>query len=76
MKLVQDTASVWDTYMIEGYPFGIEKIDARDWVVFRLFGSRRIYLRDAGFTSKAQAHDYLVPIVEKYRSSIITAVVA
>ena len=76
MKLVKDSASVWQTHLIEGYPFGIEKIDARDYVVFRMWGGRRVYLRDEGFTSKAQALDYLTPIVQKYESSIITAVIA
>lgn len=76
MKLIKDSASVWETHLIEGYPFGIEKIDARDYVVFRIWGGHRIYLRDEGFTSKAQALDYLTPIVQKYESSIITAVIA
>lgn len=62
------------TSYVFGYPFGIEKIDSRDFVVFREFGSRRIYLRAEGFTSKAQAFDYLAPIVEKYSNSIITAI--
>jgi hypothetical protein len=76
MKLIQHHESVWETYLIEGYPFGIEKIAPRDYVAFRMWGGRRVYLRDTGFTSKAQALDYLTPIVEKYQSSIITAVTA
>ena len=64
------------THYVFGYPFGIEKIDNRDYVVFREFGSRRIYLRDEGFTSKQQASDYLAPIVAKYEASIITAITA
>jgi hypothetical protein len=76
MKLIKHHESVWETHLIEGYPFGIEKIDARDYVVFRIWGGRRIYLRDEGFTSKAQALAYLEPIVQKYQSSIITAVTA
>jgi hypothetical protein len=76
MKLIKDTASAWETQMIEGYPFGIEKIGPRDYVVFRLWGSRRVYLRDTGFISLNQAHDYLVPMCEKYASSIITAIVS
>ena len=74
MKLIKDTASVWETHMIEGYPFGIEKIAPRDYVVFRLWGNRRLYLRDSGelpFNSTQEAHDYLVPVVEKYDGSII-----
>lgn len=63
------------TDYVFGYPFGIEKIDSRDYVVFREFGSRRIYLRAESFTSKAQAFAYLEPMVEKYASSIITAIV-
>ena len=62
------------TNYVFGYPFGIEQIAPRDFVVFREFGSRRIYLRAEGFTSKAQALDYLAPIVEKYSNSIITAI--
>jgi hypothetical protein len=76
MKLIKHHESVWETHFIEGYPFGIEKIDARDYVAFRIWGGYRVYLRDEGFTSKAQALDYLTPIVEKYQSSIITAVTA
>lgn len=76
MKLIKHHESVWGTHFIEATPFGIEKIDARDFVVFRIWGGYRIYLRDEGFTSKAQALAYLEPIVEKYQSSIITAVTA
>jgi hypothetical protein len=64
------------TTYIFGYPFGVEKIAPCDYVVFREFGSRRIYLRAESFTSKAQALTYLEPMVEKYASSIITAVTA
>lgn len=64
------------THYVFGYPFGIEKIAHRDYVVFREFGSRRIYLRVESFTSKQQAHDYLVPIVAKYEASIITEITA
>ena len=74
MKLIKDSESAWETYMIEGYPFGIEKIATRDYVVFRLWGARRVYLRDEGFTSKAQALAYLSPIVDQYESSIIRAI--
>jgi hypothetical protein len=71
MKLIKDKKSVWETHLVEGAPFGIEKIAPRDYVVFRLWGKTRIYIRDAGFTSKQKAHDYLVPIVKKYESSIV-----
>jgi hypothetical protein len=73
MQLVKDEHSVWETHMVKGYPFGIEKIAPRDYVVFRLFGSRRIYLREDGFTSKAQAMAYLENDVKTYKNSIITA---
>lgn len=76
MRLIKDTASVWETHLVEGYPFGIEKITPCDYVIFRLWGGRRVYLRDEGFTSKAQALAYLRPMVEKYEASIITAVTA
>ena len=76
MKLVKDTASAWETYLVEGYPFGIEKIAPRDYVVFRLWGRQRVYMRDTGFTSKTQALDYLAPIVKNYEASIITAITA
>jgi hypothetical protein len=62
------------TDYVFGYPFGIEKINNRDYVVFREFGKRRIYLREDSFTSKEQAKAYLSPIVEKYSNSIITAI--
>ena len=74
MKLIKDSASVWETHLVEGYPFGIEKIAPRDYVVFRLWGRNRVYLRDTGFISKAQAVSYLEPMVEKYEASIITAI--
>jgi hypothetical protein len=73
VQLVKDEHSVWETHMVKGYPFGIEKIDSRDYVVFRLFGSRRIYLREDGFTSKAQAMAYLENDIKTYENSIITA---
>lgn len=76
MKLIKDSASVWETHLVEGYPFGIEKIAPRDYVIFRLWGGRRVYLRDEGFVSKAQALAYLEPIIEKYESSIVVAVTA
>ena len=76
MKLIKDEASVWETHLVEGYPFGIEKIAPRDYVVFRLWGKTRVYIRDTGFTSKQQAHDYLVPMIEKYKNSIVTGFTA
>jgi hypothetical protein len=77
MKLIKDNTSAWDTYMTEGYPFGIEKIDSRDWVTFWLVGSRRVYHNQGkGFTSKAQAIAYLTGKVENYKANIIEAVTA
>lgn len=76
LQLKKSLNDVWETHYVFGYPFGIEKISSRDYVVFREFGSRRIYLREEGFTSKAQALAYLSPIVENYSNSIITAITA
>lgn len=76
MKLIKDKTSVWETHLVEGYPFGIEKIAPRDYVVFRLWANRRVYLREQGFTSKQQAGAYLAPIVAKYEASIVTAITA
>jgi hypothetical protein len=74
LQLKKSLNDAWETHYVFGYPFGIEQIAPRDYVVFREFGKRRIYLREDGFTSKAQALDYLAPIVEKYSNSIITAI--
>ena len=75
MKLIKSQGETWETHYVEGYPFGIEKIAPRDYVVFRLWGKNRVYLRDTGFTSLKQASDYLAPVVAKYEASIITALV-
>ncbi len=74
LQLRKSLNDAWETHYVFGYPFGIEKIDNRDYVVFREFGSRRIYLREEGFTSKDQALNFLSPIVENYSNSIITAI--
>jgi hypothetical protein len=76
LQLRKSLNDAWETHYVFGYPFGIEKIAPRDYVVFREFGSRRIYLREDGFTSKEQALAYLAPMVEKYSNSIITAITA
>jgi hypothetical protein len=76
LQLRKSLNDVWETHYVFGYPFGIEEIAPRDYVVFREFGSRRIYLREDGFTSKEQALTYLAPMVEKYSNSIITAITA
>jgi hypothetical protein len=76
LKLIEIYDSAWQSWQIEGVPFGIEKIAPRDYVIFRLLGSRRLYLRDTGFTSRDMALLYLESMVEKYKSSIITAITA
>jgi len=73
MLKTQKIEGAWETYMVEDVPFGVEKIDSRDWVIFRMFGNTRIYLREDGFTSKEQALTYLERDVRTYKSSIITA---
>lgn len=74
MKLIKDPASVWDTDMVEGVPFGIEKIAPRDYVAFQLWGNRRIYLNNSeGFTSKAKAIGYLESRIAKYKESIVVS---
>jgi hypothetical protein len=75
MKLIRDTASAWETHMVEGYPFGIEKIDRGAWYAFKLFGKDRIYLDTKG-TSKAKAIELLTVSLENYKSRIITAITA
>jgi hypothetical protein len=76
MKLNEVFDSPWTSWQLENSPFGIEKIQPRYFAIFRKWGNKRIYLRGQGFTSRKQAHDYLVPMVEKYRSSIITDITA
>ena len=74
LKLIEIYDSAWQSWQIDGVPFGIEKIAPRDYVIFRIWGnSKRLYLRDTGFTSRDMALLYLENMVEKYRSSIITA---
>ena len=74
-KLIDESLIMLNaTHMIEGYPFGIERIAPCNYVVFRLWGNRRIYLRASEmlpFDSIKQAHNYLVPVIEKYEGSII-----
>lgn len=73
LKLIEIEGG-FPAWQIEGTPFGIEKIAPRDYVVFRLWGKARIYIRDTGFTSRDMALLYLEDMVEKYRASIIEAV--
>jgi len=75
MKLIKDTASAWETYMVEGYPFGIEKIDRGAWYAFKLFGKDRIYLDTKGM-GKERAKALLSHELEGYKSRIITAITA
>lgn len=70
MKLIKDKASVWETYLVEGYPFGLEKIDRGAWFPFQLWGGKRIYLDTKG-TGKDKAKALLVERVEDYKSRII-----
>ena len=72
MKLIKDTASAWDTYLVEGYPFGIEKIDRGAWYAFQLWGSRRIYLDTKG-VGKDKAIKLMNEKLEDYKSRIVVA---
>jgi len=76
LKLVEVYDSAWQSWQIDGAPFGIEKIAPRDYVIFRLWGKKRIYIREDGFTSRDMALFYLEEMVRKYRASIITAITA
>ena len=70
MKLIKDTASVWETYMVEGYPFGVEKIDRGAWYAFELWGKNRIYLDTKG-VGKDKALALLADKLEDYKSRIV-----
>jgi len=70
VRLVKDSASVWETYMVEGYPLGIEKIDRGAWYAFRLFGQNRIYFMTEG-VGKERAKALLAQELEEYKSRII-----
>ena len=75
MKLIKDNASAWETYMVEGYPLGIEKIDRGAWYAFRLFGRNRIYLMTEG-VGKERAKALLAHELKEYKSRIIVGRVA
>jgi hypothetical protein len=75
MRLIKDEASVWETYLVEGYPFGLEKIDRGAWYPFQLWGKRRIYLETKGM-SKEKAAAILKVRLEDYKSKIIVGVTA
>jgi hypothetical protein len=75
MKLIKDEASAWETHLVEGYPFGIEKIDRGAWYPFQLWGKRRIYLETKGM-GKEKAVAILKVRLEDYKSRIIEGVSA
>ena len=75
MKLIKDEASAWETHLVQGYPFGIEKIDRGAWYPFQLWGRERIYLDTQGM-SKARAVALLEKRLEDYKSRIVEAVTA
>jgi UDP-galactopyranose mutase len=75
MKLIKDEASVWETHIVEGYPFGIEKIDRGAWYPFQFYGKRRIYLSYKGM-GKEKAAAILKERLEDYKSKIIEGVSA
>lgn len=79
LKLITLTDSAWDSWQVEGTPFGIEKIAPRDYVVFRFWGGARVYMsvtKDKGFTSRDMALLYLEGKVKEYKENIITAITA
>lgn len=73
MKLIELEGG-FPAWQIDGTPFGIEKIAPRDYVIFRLWGNARVYIREDGFTSRDMACLYLEDMVRKYRASIVEAV--
>ncbi len=75
MKLIKNEASAWETYFVEGYPFGIEKIDRGAWYPFQLWGGCRIYLVTKGM-GKEKATAILRERVEDYKARIIVGVTA
>lgn len=75
MKLIRDEKSAWETHLVEGYPFGIEKIDRGAWYPFQLWGGRRIYLETKGMV-KEKATAILKEHLEDYKSRIVEGVSA
>ena len=75
MRLIKDESSVWETHLVEGYPFGIEKIDRGAWYPFQLWGGRRIYLETKGM-GKEKATAILKERLEDYKSRIVEGVSA
>jgi len=72
MKYIKDSNSVWETYMVEGYPFGIEKLDRGAWYAFHLWGRDRIYLMTKG-EGKERAKAILEERLNDYKTRIIVA---
>lgn len=75
MRLIKDSNSAWETYLVEGYPFGIEKIDRGAWYAFKLWDNRRIYLMTKG-EGKEKAKAVLESALENYKARIIVGVTA
>jgi len=75
MKLIKDETSAWETHLVEGYPFGIEKIDRGQWYAFQLWDRRRIYLMTEG-AGKEKATAILKERLEDYKARIIVGVTA
>ncbi len=72
MKYVRDINSVWETHLVEGYPFGIERIDRGAWYAFQLGGKDRIYLMTKG-EGKERAKAVLEERLSDYKARIILA---
>jgi hypothetical protein len=72
MKYVRDTDSVWETHLVEGYPFGIERIDRGAWYAFQLWGKNRIYLMTKG-EGKEKAKSILEQRLSDYKARMIVA---
>ena len=77
MKLdtIENTVdSPWQSWQVIGSPFGIERIDSNCFFIYRVFGSRRVYLnQEESYPSKAKAITALVPKVKQYNLSIVHA---
>lgn len=75
-KLIPIEGSVWESWQLEGTPFGIEKIAPYDYVVFRMWGRERVYMsitKDKGFTSREFSYLYLLEKAREYEESIVVA---
>ena len=66
----------WESWQLEGTPFGIERIAPRDYAVFRLWGREKVYLsvtKEKGFTSRDLSLLYLEEKAREYEESIVVA---